>query len=431
MRIWQTLRAAVLQDVPSRPQRWYLAVDVLRMAVMGAIAVRVYAFGTGELWLPKLVIALALVNAIGALLVTLRYRRMTRFHRWLPWTEGTLIAAFLVATGAGATPYLPLMLVHSFAVTLVYGSLIGAMVSVAFTLFLLGLALRSPLPNPIDGLMTMLALWAGYSALSLLNSAATRAFNEARAQASRAQELQSLNEAKYQFINIVSHELRTPLTVINGYGKLLQSGMIGTEPGELQDVSREISKAADRMGLLIDELLDFGRLQSGTLPLKPERFTYGELVQDVVHVLGVLASEKDQRLSLSLTSREIAITADPRRIEQVLINLLHNALKYSPEKTEVRVAVRLEDDRVRTEVQDDGPGITPDHLAHLFTPFYRAGLGNRRVDVEGIGLGLAICHGIVAAHGGQIGVESAPGRGSRFWFDLPVARAGDPVPVEV
>lgn len=430
MTISQTLREAIRRDLPSRPQSWYLAVEMLRLAVTGFVALDVFAYGRSEPMLARVLIVLALAYAIVTLLLTARRLRPLALHLCLPWLEGLFIAAFMISTGGGASPYLRFIVLQSIAVTFAYGSLIGAMASVLLTLLLLGLACCSPLSNPIEGLMILVTVWGGHSALSLLNTTAVRAHHEAESQAKRAQELQTLTEAKYQFINIVSHELRTPLTVINGYGKLLRSGMIGTDPAELNDVAREISKAADRMGLLIDELLDFGRLQSGQLSFLPERFQYDELVQDVVRVLGVLAAEKDQRLTLQLSGKPVAMVADPRRIEQVLINLLHNALKYSPEGTEVRVTVRLEGDRITTQVQDEGPGITPEHQAHLFTPFYRAGLGNRRVDVEGIGLGLAICQGIVAAHGGQIGVESTDGRGSTFWFELPVAMIDEPLPIE-
>lgn len=420
MRTWQTFRDSIRKDSPIRPQSWYFGIDLLRLAISIVVCVAVFAFGPQEAWLARGLILVGLSLSVLSLLLTARRFRPHLALLWQPWLELAFVVSFLLATGGNESPYLRLLMLHSIAATFAYGSLIGATVSVTHTLLLLGLVLRSPHPDPIEGMMILLTIWGGYSALSLLNSAVVRAHREAEVQAERAQELQTLNEAKYQFINIVSHELRTPLTVINGYGKLLRSGLIGSDPTELLDVSREISKAADRMGLLIDELLDFGRLQSGQLSMSPEQLTYGELVKDVVNVLGVLAGEKEQRLTLQLPAARIALMADPRRVEQVLVNLLHNALKYSPERSEVRVRVRADQNRIRTEIVDDGPGITPDHQAHLFTPFYRAGLGNRRVDVEGMGLGLAICHGIVTAHGGSIGVDSVPGKGSTFWFELPV-----------
>jgi len=210
---------------------------------------------------------------------------------------------------------------------------------------------------------------------------------------------------------------------------MIQSG--GVEAGqELQDVARQITAASDRMGLLIDDLLEFGRVQSGKLQLSMRAIALEDLVSDVVMVLGVLAAEKRQRVTRADEPRGLWVQADPRRIEQVLINLIHNALKYSPADSEVTVSLVRSGDGITVQVSDQGPGISPEHQRLLFSPFYRG--AHTESAVKGIGLGLAIAQGFIAAHGGRIGVESELGKGTTFWFTLPahqppLVESGDPV----
>lgn len=414
---------------PRRSTAWYLTMALARVVgVIGFAAILPWWGAAVDTPIARTVSGVNLCYGLLVLVITLHPDRWRFDPFWplLPIADVLTLEAALLATGGAHSPFHWAILMQVLAETFMFGAAVGASSGLALMLLLGTLDALAQHPFAADDFMLAMMTWSGYASFVYLNDTTRRATHEAKVQMARAQELQALNEAKYQFINIVSHELRTPLTVINGYSKLLQSQTVGADLPERLEVAQEISRAADRMGLLIEELLDFGRLQSGQLPMRPEHFELAKLVQDVVNVLGVLAAQKEQRITLASRAADTWIEADPRRLDQVLINLLHNALKYSPEKSEVQVIVRAENRRVRVEICDCGPGIALEHQAHLFTPFFRAGLGIHRVDVEGVGLGLAICRGIVQAHDGAIGVESTPGNGCCFWFELPSAKAVAP-----
>ncbi len=216
----------------------------------------------------------------------------------------------------------------------------------------------------------------------------------------------------------VSHELRSPLTAISGYtDTLLHEG-----PWD-DDTQREFLEAvltsAQRLSALVDNLLDAASLEAGVLRLQPEPIRVERIAERVLAQRRLLAGtctlELETRAGLPL------VVADGVRIEQVLANLIDNAIKYSPNGGVVDVRlVRTADGDLAVSVSDQGVGIPPEHLPHLFERFYRVSSGGR--SVKGVGLGLYICRSLIEAHGGRIWVESQPGAGSTFVFTLPASR---------
>jgi signal transduction histidine kinase len=170
---------------------------------------------------------------------------------------------------------------------------------------------------------------------------------------------------------------------------------------------------ADR---LIHDLLDVARMQSGKLTLDAQATDPRALVHESVELQKPMANQRRIRLEPVTTEDLPPVEADRHRLQQVLGNLLANAIKFSPEGSTVSVIADLQKDSVRFSVKDEGPGIAPQEMPHLFDPFWQA-----RKGAGGAGLGLAICKGIVKAHGGQIWVDSKPGEGSTFHFTLPLA----------
>jgi signal transduction histidine kinase len=230
------------------------------------------------------------------------------------------------------------------------------------------------------------------------------------------QRLGELDRLKRDFIANVSHELRTPLTVIQGMGKTLASRWIDMDESTRQELLDRVNRNADTLAATINTLLDFSQLEAGRLDTRPEPFDLGELVQHSVDRLGTLFGNRQVTLDVD---KGLIVRADPRLIERVIDNLVSNAAKHTPEAAHVVVRADATDGRARLAVSDDGPGIPAADLEHLGERFYRGSdVAARRT--RGAGLGLAFARQVVELHGEELEIESEPGRGSTFAFQLPL-----------
>lgn len=232
--------------------------------------------------------------------------------------------------------------------------------------------------------------------------------------------LRELERLRAEFVELVSHELRTPLTSITGAATTALNSALTLERAELLQFFRIINAQSEHMHGLVSDLLDAGRIDSGTLSVNPETADVAGLVDEARTTF--LSAGNTHALSIDLPLDLPPVMADRRRIVQVLNNLFVNASRCSPDHSAIRVGAVLDDVHVTISVSDDGMGIPPELLPFLFRK--RSGLGGRVRSrrPEPAGLGLAICKGLVEAHGGRIWAESGgPGLGSRFTFTLPVA----------
>ena len=232
-------------------------------------------------------------------------------------------------------------------------------------------------------------------------------------------ELKRSDQMKSDFISSVSHELHTPLTVITVAVNNFLDGIFGPL-SELQIKWIErVKSSAQRLTNLINDILDLSKLESGRIHLNRKKFNLGTLVHSVQNDLAALAHEKGIRLESDLPAENIEIFASQPRLEQVLVNLMTNAIKYSPSGSRVVCSLRKANNQVQVQVADDGNGIDPSKLDIIFDRFMQ--LGPDKTATPGIGLGLAICKEIVTLHHGRIWAESdGVGKGSRFVFALPV-----------
>jgi len=230
------------------------------------------------------------------------------------------------------------------------------------------------------------------------------------------QDLESSFQAQKRFTADASHELRIPLTVMKGDIEVtLRRKRRGKE---YEEVLRQQLEIIERMQRIVDGLLTLARADAGLLELAHESIDLSLLLREAgQHHLGLFAS-KDIRLNMQIREG-LRVTGDPARLERVVFNLLNNAFKHAPEGTEVTLAAESGAERVVVEVRDQGPGIAPEHMAHLFSRFYRADESRSRIE-GGAGLGLAISKRIIEAHDGTIEVESRPGEGACFRFYLPI-----------
>jgi len=231
--------------------------------------------------------------------------------------------------------------------------------------------------------------------------------------------VRQLENTRRDFVANVSHELRTPLSLIKGYAETLQHSA-KDDPTVAERFLRTIEKHADRLTYLIEDLLTLSRLESGQIVMNTQTVELLGAVDEVLADLEPRLKEK-QVTVVNGVKAGLSVRVDADRLQQVLSNLVHNAVKYGKQAGRVRLdANRAANDRVEVRVSDDGPGIPPAALQRIFERFYRADKARSR-EQGGTGLGLAIVKHIVQFHGGEVWAESAPGQGTTFFFTLPAA----------
>jgi len=216
----------------------------------------------------------------------------------------------------------------------------------------------------------------------------------------------------------VSHELRTPLTTIKGYAETLLDGAL-KEDQAFQFV-QVIKRHTDRLTKIVEDLLMLSKIETKEFQLKTESISLPNLMDDIIDFLKEPAEKKKISLSRHETPSSLAIRADRSYLEQILINLLDNAIKYTPEGGRVIVSAAEKDSKdIQFSIEDNGIGIPKEDLSRIFERFYRVDKG-RSKELGGTGLGLSIVKHLVQAHGGKVWVESQLAKGSTFYFSLPI-----------
>jgi len=233
--------------------------------------------------------------------------------------------------------------------------------------------------------------------------------------------LESSFEKLRRFTADASHELRTPLSVIRGIG---EAGLGETRtPAEYKEAMGSMLEEVDRLTNLVDTLLRLSHGDAGTVRLARERVDLGQLAREVVASLGILAEERNERLTVDVADG-VLVSADRLVLREAITNVVDNAIKYSPQGSTVGLRLRADTGRAVLTVADEGPGIAPEHRERIFDRFFRLDEGRSR-DEGGTGLGLAIAKWAVEVNGGQISVETGSNRGAIFRIVLPI----DPAPI--
>jgi two-component system phosphate regulon sensor histidine kinase PhoR len=228
--------------------------------------------------------------------------------------------------------------------------------------------------------------------------------------------LKGLEKIRQDFVANVSHELRTPLTTIKGYAETLLEGALK------EDVASQfvqvIKRHTDRLAKIVEDLLTLSKIESREFQLKREKISINEFIEDVLDFVKEAAERKRITLSKVEISPFLDVLADRHSLEEVFVNLLDNAIKYTPEGGKVTMsAVETTPGEIQFSVKDNGIGIPREDIPRIFERFYRVDKG-RSQEMGGTGLGLSIVKHLVQAHGGKVWVESEPGKGSVFYFTL-------------
>jgi two-component system phosphate regulon sensor histidine kinase PhoR len=234
-------------------------------------------------------------------------------------------------------------------------------------------------------------------------------------------ELKRVNEMRSDFVANVSHELRTPLSILRGYIETLLDNP-KTSPKELARILEVMERHSKRLGLLVDNLLTLAQLESANSNLQLSEVNLSELFGKVVHDWEKKLAEKQLKMIVDVAATVPFILADETRLEEVLHNLLENAVKYSRENGEIRLHAEQRDDgQIALSVSDSGIGIGKNDLPRIFERFYRADKARSPESIRGTGLGLSIVKHIAQRHGGRVEAESEPGRGTTIRVILPMA----------
>jgi signal transduction histidine kinase len=219
----------------------------------------------------------------------------------------------------------------------------------------------------------------------------------------------------------MSHELRTPLNAIIGFSEVLHEQMFGELNERQAAYVKDVLEAGRHLLELINDVLDLAKIEAGRMELMLSEVAIPALLHSAISMHSERADRAGVALGLTTNPDEMEITADERRVRQIVFNLLSNAIKFTPSDGRVDVSAHLEDGQVEIAVADTGPGIPAADLEKIFEEFEQAGDGKQAE--EGTGLGLPLSRKLVELHGGRLWVESEPGRGSTFRFTLPVTKA--------
>lgn len=231
-----------------------------------------------------------------------------------------------------------------------------------------------------------------------------------------AKELSRADELKNELVANVSHDLRTPLTMIIGYGEVMRDIPGENSPENVQAIIDE----AKRLSSLVNELLDISRLQSGTAEVLKQTFNLTKTIREIISGFGRLNEHEGYNIVFE-ASEDVYINADESRISQVIYNLITNAINYTVQDRRIVVRQKVSGDKVRIEVSDNGEGIEKEDLPYIWDRYYRVDKKHRRA-IVGTGLGLSIVKTVLESHGAVYGVDSTPGVGSTFWFELDTVR---------
>jgi signal transduction histidine kinase len=233
------------------------------------------------------------------------------------------------------------------------------------------------------------------------------------------EEVKNISQRKTDFVSSVSHELRTPLTSIKGYASILLAGKLGALPPEVNLRMEKINRHSDELVQLVNDLLDISRIESGKVTMKLGEQNLKKTADEVMDLLGVQSKEKQIQLLNKISDDTIMVLADRNQLQRVFINIINNAIKFTPPQGSITAACRkIENNYIQIDITDTGTGIPLEAQKAIFEEFYRVdNLINQQV--KGTGLGLALVKHIIEAHKGKIWVRSSLGAGSTFSFTLP------------
>jgi signal transduction histidine kinase len=276
-----------------------------------------------------------------------------------------------------------------------------------------GLVVYRKTPGEFDAsVIDLLKTFASQSALAIQNA---RLFQEIE---EKSRELATASRHKSEFLANMSHELRTPLNAIIGFSEVLSERMFGEINEKQAEYLDDILESGRHLLSLINDILDLSKIEAGRMELERTDFDLPTAIENTLILVRERAHRRAITLGRTVDERLGIIRADERKVKQVLLNLLSNALKFTPERGQIDVQGRVRDRVIEISVTDTGMGIAPEDQAAVFEEFRQVGTASKRV--EGTGLGLAISRKFIELHGGRIWVESEVGKGSRFAFTLPL-----------
>jgi signal transduction histidine kinase len=261
--------------------------------------------------------------------------------------------------------------------------------------------------------IALLRTFADQAVIAIQNARLFREIQE------KSSQLEVANKHKSDFLANMSHELRTPLNAIIGFSEVLMERMFGEVNEKQADYLKDIHESGRHLLSLINDILDLSKIEAGRMELELSSFHLPTAISNAMSLVRERAQRHGIQLALEVDPRLGELQADERKFKQILLNLLSNAVKFTPDGGRVDVSARPVDSRLEIAVKDSGVGIAPEDQAALFEEFRQVG-GDASRRAEGTGLGLALTRRFVELHGGEIRLESAPGKGSTFTITLPL-----------